>query len=798
MQTVWSRAAQVQCLCKCPSCVSTTNAIARRATTITARRTVPVGNVFTVSLSSLAAGLAFADSRKKDKRRKQWDKVIAEARAAVEATDIQQQSRLAALSDEAGMEALDIDETRVVKQLREELKGELPEMQARDAESIEERDQWIPIAVNRIDTWQDVFDWTRKQRKLREIFGFQNRTGTPLIVLRSLSDAELNWLRLDGRDFRRFCGGPDCNKLVVKKISYQPHFSTTQIRTCEWSVARLVLKLLLYGSERSLQPFCPSYSLLCEVLRGEEVEARLEYARQRLRALNARRVHSHSCDEEFEYPQSPNYDRTRAGGNEQTAKLNISLKKLLEAMEQGTDLSTTMSWICYDLLTARSPPNIHTYNMLLLHFSEFDKGYLVKAVLTSMRESDIQPNLKTLTTILRFFTTRKNGTGFSVCWQRMEGLRAPKYLAYSKQGIHPAFKGRYRIVEKVQDTVINKARKNGEVYEALIIGAIRFLGAQIAMHYYRNMISEGWTPRPGIYLALLQDCCLRLDWEFGSAVLEQLESTARKMDTLTYEWMLRLCQCCGQQEMFDRLMLNGVLCGALPASMMDLPDHAKVEDVAFLIECAKDLGQLEITAARLRQNLGDKLLENIFHECEDEVGLSQRINQANSRWKVRLVLQKRLNVLSTRINHTILEGYHALFNPESIPSVSVKFWVSKRVKLLEMQLEKTVHGAATYLTKPGWKYNYWWKESHAPDRFQLLSQSWSKEPRVAYQTSEWQIDESASDSSPSIESQRVDPPPPEDGQSDLDQWSLLDLLPKENPVDGSVWESHEERMAAAY
>ena len=792
MQTVWSRAAQAQRICNCPSCVSATNAIARRATTITARRTVPVGNVFTVSLSSLAAGLAFADSRKKDKRREQWDKVIAEARAAVEATDIQQQSRLAALSDEGRAEALDLDEMRVAKQLRIDSKKELPEIQAWDVEGSEERDQWLPIAVKRTDTWLDVFDWAREQRKLREKYGFQNWKGPPLIVLRSLSNVQLNNLLLEGRVLRRLYGGPDCNKF---KSRYQFHYSMKQIRKYEWSVARLVLKLLLYGSERSLQPFCPSYSLLCDVLRGEEFEARLAYVNERLRALSAPNSRN-SRYEDFECPQSPNYDCIGAEAYEQTTALNMSLKKLLGAMKQETDLSNVMSWICYDLLTARSPPNIDTYNMLLLHFSKFDKGYLVKAVLTSMRESHIEPNEISLKTILRFHTTTKNGIGFSVCWQRMEGFHLARRLAHPEDGIHPALKGRYRIVGKNQDTIIERARKNAQVYEALIVGAIRFLGAQIAMHYYRNMISEGWSPGPGIFLALLQDCCLRLDWKLGSAVLEQLESTAKKMDTLTYEWMLRLCQCCGQQEIFDRIMLNGVLCGALPASMMDLPDHAKVEDVAFLIECAKHLGKLERTAARMRQRLGDKLLENIFHECEDEVTLSHAINQANSsRWKVRLVLQKKLNVLSTGINHTILEGYHALFNPESISSVSVKFWLSKRVKLLETKLEKTVHGDATYLIKPEGTYNYWRRVKGHPSP----SESWSKRPRPKFiRPSEWQIHRSASDRPLSVEPQHVDPPPPGDGQSDLGQWNLPGPLPEENPVDGSFWEGDEEQMATAY
>ena len=784
MQIVWSRAAQVRCIRNCPSCVSTTNAIARSATTITARRTVRVGDIFTVSLSSLAAGLAFADSRQKDQRRKQWDKAIAEARAAVEATDIQQQSRLAALSDKARVNASDMDETRVAT-LRTAAKRELQEMEAWGFEGSQERDQWMPIAFNQTDTWLDVFDWAREQRKVREKFGLQDWKGPPLILLRSLSSAQLNRFRSDGRLLGRFYGGPDCSNWMDEQSRSPSHPSMKQIRTQEWSVAKLVLKLLLYGSERSLQPVCPSYSMLCEVLKGEEIETRLEYANRRLNALHAPRS-PHYSYEDFECPQSPDYDYMSVGGYGQSTELNTSLKNLLEAMKQETDISNIMSWLCYDLLTARLPPNVCTYNMLLVHFSELDKGYLVKAVLTSMRESHIQPNETTNATVLRFFTKIENQVAFSHFWHRMEGHRKPRDSIHPIQGIHPALKGRYHIVEKNQDRVVEKARMNGQVYEALIVGAMRFFGAQTAMHYYRNMISEGWSPGPGIFLALLQDCCSRLDWKLGIAVLEQLESTAEKISTLTYEWMLRLCQCCGQREFFDQIMLKGVLCGALPASMLDLPDHAKVEDVAFLIECAKDLDKLERTAARMRQTLGDRLLENIFHGCEEKVSLGRRINQANSRWKIRLVLQKRLNVLSTEINCTILEGYHALFNPENISSVSVKFWLSERAKLLEQKLEKQVHGSATYL---GIKGRLWWRRWW--ERLQAAKyRRRTKGPRVCKRL-ESPSDRPGSDSLPSVYS------PPEDGPIDLGQWNLPGPLPMANPANGSFWENHEEQMAAA-
>lgn len=697
MQIVWSRVAQARCVCNCPSCVLTTNAIARRSATATARRTIRVGDVFTVSISSLAAGLAFADSRKKDDRRKQWDKVIEEARARVETTEIQQQSRLAALSGEARVEAQeknkaaghDVATERVIK-----------EVEAWNFQKSQKQDQRVPILDDRTDTWLDVFDWAREQQLEREASGFQDWKGPPLSLLQSLSRVQLDELLSNEQLLRRFYGGPDCSSLVDEHSRYL--LSMKKIRTLEWSVAKMVIKLLMYCSKNFLEPredsVCSTNSLLRELSEGEEtIHSKLDYTRQRLRDLNAER-RSGRYYEEFESPRIPNYDATTIEEYEQTTEMNSSLQKLLELMKQETDLSDLMAKICYNLLTARTPPNTHTYNMLLVRFCVLEREDLVKAVLTSMRESHIRPNEITHATLLRHFTATGNGVGFFEYWRRMEGYRGGLALANPERSIHPLVNERYLGFGRYHHKAAEKGRMNGQVYESLIVGALQFLGGQTAMHYYRNMISEGWSPSLGIWLAILQDCCDRSDWTVGTAVMEELEKTADRINTLTYEWMLRLCQCCGQQDFFDQILRNGVHCGALPVSMLDLPDRAKTEDVAFLIERAKDLqaiGTLEKTAARVRYHLGDKspfLLENVFYDCKDERTLRNTIVRLNYRWRARLAIQNKLDIISIDINNTVLQVNDALYASNNLSSV--KFWLSGRVKHLEIELEHNVSSIA--------------------------------------------------------------------------------------------------------
>ena len=776
MQTVWSRVAQARCVCNCPSCLLTTKAIARRATTATARRTIRVGDIFTVSLSSLAAGLAVADSRKKDDRRKQWDRAIGEARATVEATEVQQQSRLAALSDDAKVEAIgyaraagyDVTTKRTIK-----------EVEAWGTPKSEEQDLRVPVPDDRNDTWLDVFDWAREQHKLREASGFQDWKGPPLSLLQSLSRAQLVELLSNERLLRRFYGGPDCNSLVDEQTRYP--LSMKKTRTLEWSVAKMVLKLLTYCSKNSLEPRensdPPTNSLLGEFSKdGETIQSKLDHTRERLRALHAER-RSDPYYEHFEPPQVPNYDDTAIEEilYEQTREMNESLQRLLDLMKEETSLSDLMSKICYNLLTAQTPPNTHTYNMLLVRFCVLEKEGLVRAVLTSMRESHVRPNEITHATLLRHFTATGNRIGFIEYWRRMEGTHGGLALANPDQYIHPVVKERYLIFGRHYHKAAEKGRMNGQVYESLIVGTLQFFGGQTAMHYYRNMINEGWSPSLGIWLAILQDCCHRVDWTVGTAVLEQLAKTAESINTLTYEWMLRLCQCCGQQEYFDQILCNGVHCGALPASMLDLPDHAKAEDVAFLVERAKDLqprkaiGTLEKTAARISHRLGDKspfLIENVFHDCKDEDTLRHTIDLTNNRWNARRVLQKRLDAISTDIDHTVLRVNYLLYASKHLSSV--KFWLSGRVKHLEKELEQNANGVA-YISN----------STVVRDKKIERIQARRAEGREGESRNSVDLPITAS-----FPADYVSHLPPRDRQRELAQWSPPSLSPMTNPPDG--------------
>ena len=801
MQTLWSRVAQVRRACNCPLCLPNTNAIARRATTATSLRTPRVGDVFTVSISSLTAGIAFADSKKKDKRRNEWDKVIGEVRATVDATEIQQQKRLAALSNDARLEPS--DSTRLIGH-SVSVEGVVKGVKTWDLQGSKEQNMVTLAPDHRNDTWLDVFDWAQDQQRLREASGFQDWKGIPLSLLQRLSRKELSELLANDWLFRHFYGGPDCQRLVNDQ--YRRPYSLRQLRTLEWSVACMVLRLLVRSSENPWETWedslCPCKILLRNLYGDRGALSRnISYIKERLRTLHAER-RGKSYYEEFESPQAPNYDDTTIENFKQTTEMNESLQRILKLMDSKTDMSDLMSKLCYNLLATRTPPDIDTYNMLLTRFCILGRKDLVWVVRTSLLESHVRPNEITHTTLLRHFAAIGKRRPFWQYLERMEGRQLGLAVARPRPN-HPMLKERYRTVGTSGRKAVEKGRMNGQVYESLIVGLIRYHDRQAAMHYYRRMISEGWETRVGIWIAILQDCCHRLDWTVGTAIMEQLEKGSQGFNTLVFEWLLRLCQCCAQQKFFDQILRNGVRCGALPASMLDLPDSAKTKDVAFLIEYAKGLQPRKASktlekAAKTSSNIAHGtspfLLENLLYNCHDEDTLRHTIDQASKRWNASFALKNRLDKISEEISHTVIHASQVLYASNSDHLSAVMFWLSRRAKQLEKELSQifrrvsfpklpTICAAAAFPSH---------RDPVTNDKAQRSQLQTAAEDGQGVKGNS--DDSSTTASSPGTEVERVSHLPPRDRQPELVQ-QTPPSLPMDSP-NHSVWKDLEKRLAA--
>ncbi|KAL6719485.1 hypothetical protein ACLMJK_003725 [Lecanora helva] len=617
MQTVWSRAAQARCLCKCPTCTATTKALTRRTTSATPKRAIRVGSASTVFASSLAVGAAFLDTVNKDARRLQWDKVIGEARAQVQATEAQQQSRLASL------------------------------IEASEGEKCEEQDELSSLGTNHLsrlvprypqlrhtqDTlygWADVFDWAARQDEIRVACGFQDWRGPSLSLLQSFSPDQLQQLRTNDVLIRRFYGGPDCGALV-EEISVKD-LSLKKTKTLEYSVARLVLKLLLYSSaipseskgrvsdtgvsrtpstddkiirddEKDTHPKGPAITErdleICSAKEPSDmsmankergvlqqllsykvgVAQRLYELKKRLRDLTERPATDEAYFENFESLAIPRYSNKTAAKWDEAQALNRVLKEILISMQNDKDPASLLPKICFNLMTYNTPPNIHSYNMLLITFCQLNQYNWVRAVLASMRESHIRPNEITHSTLLRYYTVTKKSHAFIHYLRLMAGHKQGLALAAPDQVISSLSSHRYRFFGKNNSKAAEKARMNGEVYESMILGALRFFGVNAAMRCYRDMVNEGWKASLDLLTIILQHCYHRFDWEGGVSVWDRIAATAEGARQSTYKWMLFLCLACRQQDAFRQVLHEGVAQGILPYAMLKMPTAAEKDTI---------------------------------------------------------------------------------------------------------------------------------------------------------------------------------------------------------------------------
>lgn len=581
-----------------------------------------MGNAFTFFSSSLAVVATFADSQRKDARSDHWDRVISKARADVAEVDHEQERRLETLSRIAEQADLGIESTPGPC-----LRSPQP--------SIRYYDQWFTFPELRSRNWAQVLEWASQQDQLRAASGFQDFKGIPLSSLQELSVNQIEQLIDDESTLRRFFHWAS-DSATKQEEPLKLLFSSKTLKVLEWTTVMMVWRMLSHCSESSTAIVCQlldrapasrdvefreiflkgptepgiparrsflsqprnEYPSSAEglvhkyILEKNDIQDGINQAKSRLNSLSQMDTNNERLFESFESPRLPWYGRRPNKRPRHEAALNHRLTPLLSEMEGGKDLSPMLSDICYGLLLSPTPPTIKTYNLLLIRFCQLRHESLVQVVWESMRVSHVRPNETTYSTLLRFFTAMNNEVEFRKLVLRMKGYDGGVALIKQDVRIKSIAAQRVRRVRyrgHHSDLVFEKARMNQEVYESLIIGALKFMGEQSAMHYYKYMISEGWKATSEILNAILEDCCNRVDWEGACSVWQQIFATAGKASEQAYEWMLRLCQECNRYHEAYQVLQEGTLEGVLPLRMLDLLRHFERGKYRLSAEGAKRL-----------------------------------------------------------------------------------------------------------------------------------------------------------------------------------------------------------------
>ncbi|TKA33588.1 hypothetical protein B0A50_00424 [Salinomyces thailandicus] len=248
--------------------------------------------------------------------------------------------------------------------------------------------------------------------------------------------------------------------------------------------------------------------------------------------------------------------------------LNRSLQALFgQHAKSSITTPALLAKVAYNLSITSAPPNVHTFNTLLLGFSVAQQPGLVYRTLAAFRAPQMRPNEVTNSAVLNHFTSQDDAEGFVRWIHRMRGKSGGLALARPDIRINEA--GAARLVRKVKqdgsetEKVIQLPYPTPNVFSAIIRGMLKFSSFDTALGICKGMGQEGWGLCMSGLSPLLLDCAERGDWDSGLAVWQQMQTlkkesvghygkrpTSGKIDLPVYAAMLKLCSISGQRDIF--------------------------------------------------------------------------------------------------------------------------------------------------------------------------------------------------------------------------------------------------------
>ena len=287
--------------------------------------------------------------------------------------------------------------------------------------------------------------------------------------------------------------------------------------------------------------------------------------------------------------------------------------------------NTLVASICSALLTSYVPPDVHTYNLLLVHLTRLKQMDDVEAVIASMYECHIRPNEVTLSALLHYYTTTNNSIAFLRLLGKMEGHSGGLSVANAAIEINPVLADRYQLHRRTQKNpvpiseeeedyyyeaegyrfrprghqprakchrtrkVVEKARMmiiDRAVYGALIKAALKFLNPSRAMAFYRQMLADGWEAGKRELGDILLHCCEKFEWHDALAVWQEICKLPQGADRTALVCMLHLCRRRRKHVEFRELLDYGVRHQLLPSTVWSFPHFPSSGDISIILHSA--------------------------------------------------------------------------------------------------------------------------------------------------------------------------------------------------------------------
>ena len=440
--------------------------VTRRTTAAASRRRFNAGDLFTACYSTILATAAVVDAKVKDDRRREWDRLIAEAKSIP-------------IETPEGREGIP--------------GGNIPT--SFGEKSVEIRNP-APVIWDGI-RWSTVtrseLHWTAQQVADSR----DHATNPPWIPTdRSPSDSfdmKEEWIE-------------DNPEGILPPREPKNH---VQFRKVEETVARLVNRLLL---QSKANPSFQSSSVLAGA--RADLVARMKEMTMRLDTLQ---------DGNVRIPSYSHLDP--ASVRQEQAELHSSLIALLETADSdNSNIDVILAKVCYNLLISTSPPNISIYNILIEHFTRLERHDLAQIVVDSFfNESRYRPNAVTICLILDHFAAKGDSHGFRKIIKRMRGDDGDVRIKRRPLSILPIpsiqdWAMSNKVIHR-NGFLIQKMPRNNQIFDSLIQGCLKLADISSAVRYFRAALREGCHVKSGILYRIADACVKKLDYKAGRSLL---------------------------------------------------------------------------------------------------------------------------------------------------------------------------------------------------------------------------------------------------------------------------------------
>ncbi|RDW66061.1 hypothetical protein BP6252_09696 [Coleophoma cylindrospora] len=467
MQTLWSRTVQTKS-CRCRACLNVATTLARRSTSAASRRQLNFNDVFTACYSTILGTAAFVDAKAKKERRKEWDRVIEDAKSRAIGPDTKE------------------------------------DIAIHDGESLDHT-EGVPFNPNA----------SKLSTPVKALLGVDNvwalGSGSPegplQIRLREL-DNDIKG-SISSNTTRLILSGPeyeaDCE--AAAKREYYEALNIRDVQKIREGISRLVGKLLCST---------PAFSSRFQGCDNFEMTKAKD---QLLGLLSQHQALPHFSATKFEEIVA------------ERKQLNDSLRVMFEkATDKASDLDLLLAKVCYNLLICTAPPQIDTFDLLIASLTRQDAPHKAEIVVRFiLSNTSLVPTQKTAQYMLDVYRAKKDAKEFRHIIQRLAAREGSMKLSRplnSDIGMPIPSKWakgkKYRLKNGYFHEIM---QKNASIYDSLILGSIELLDVRDAVRYTRAALREGISITGTVLAKLVKKLQVKRDFLAAWSLLQAIVDT---------------------------------------------------------------------------------------------------------------------------------------------------------------------------------------------------------------------------------------------------------------------------------